>query len=183
MINPIVEDSKSKSPPTTTDITPKISSENITVKVRDSGFVSEKSIKFNEINFKPQMAFNTMSNIDSFTVIFIETQTDDKTNNRYRSTIQIYSIPDIDNENEEWVNETLNEPKKVPDHILDIASKYFLKGVFPIQMTDSNNGSIILIEMCPSNSVPCNGIVSYRYCIVADNQLNVTEEGKPVNSH
>ena len=55
-----------------------------------------------------------------------------------------------------------------------------IKGVFPISLDQNTNGSIILVEFCSSGDIPCSADITYKYCVVSENEKEPTKDTNPV---
>ena len=141
---------------------------------------------FNEIGFRPQVAFNTLSNIQKNIAYFLEIKAGDQTAPNLQKRILAFSInhPSVDftSKNYYWKNVTSEEVANIPTTLLKVImeSQHIIKGIFSIRMEGSSTGYIFLFEVCSTNAIPCTGVVSLEYCVVKDSEENPTDEGKPV---
>ena len=131
---------------------------------------------FNQIDFRPHVAFNKLSDIMRPVVYFLETKPGNQ------SDVLQKRIFAFEIKKRVLKNVTTEEMPNIPITLLKVVleSKDLIKGVFPIRMNSPSTGYIFLFEVCSENTIPCDGSVSYEYCVVADNETNATDEGKPV---
>ena len=131
---------------------------------------------FNRIDFRPHVAFSKLSEIERRVIYFLETKPGNQSDVLQKRIFAFNTDRDLLN------NVTTEEMPKLPITLLNVVleSKDLIKGVFPIRMNSSSTGYIFLFEVCSENTIPCDGSVSYEYCVVADNEINATDEGKPV---
>ena len=125
------------------------------------------------------MAFNILSNVERPVVYFLETKPGNQSDVLQK---RIFAFETEERGRVILKNVTTEEIPNIPNTLLNVLleSKDLIKGVFPIRMNSSFTGYIFLFEVCSENMIPCDGSVSYEYCVVADNQTNATDEGKPV---